>query len=311
MRHRNAVFAVLAAALLAGPALAQVPPGIAQQLRAIGRVVDTPRTGAIYAPFQRKPPYDGVKFVRDLKYGPGPMDRFDVFTPAAKSKHLRPVILFVHGGAFIGGDKNKDRDGNEWPFSDNIMLWAVAQDMVGVNIDYPLAPGATYPTVQKDIAETIVWIQKNIRRYGGDPNRVYLYGHSAGATQVATYVSHPEFYPGGKSGLRGAIMTSGTYQMSATDKPNVYFGAPETLVERSAQDGLIKTSIPLFFTTAELDPPAMVSSAQTLNKALCDAGKCPAFFAVLKDESHMSESFSVNTTDHSVTDPLLTFIKAH
>jgi triacylglycerol lipase len=128
---------------------------------------------------------------------------------------------------------------------------------------------------------------------------------------VATYVSHPEFYPGGKSGLRGAIMTSGTYQMSATDKPNVYFGAPDTLVERSAQAGLLATKIPLFFTTAELDPPAMVSSAQALNKALCDANKCPAYFAVLKDHSHMSESFHVNTADHTLTDPLLAFIKAH
>ena len=188
MRNRNAILSALAVAgaLAAGQAAAQPPPWIAQQLRAIGRVVDPVHTGEIYAPFQRKPPYEGVRFVRDLKYGPGPLDQLDVATPARPSKRPRPVILFVHGGAFVGGDKTKNGQGMDWPFYDNIMLWSAAQDMVGVNINYPLAPGAVYPTVQQDIAATIVWIQKNIRRYGGDPGRVTVAGQSAGTTPSRT-----------------------------------------------------------------------------------------------------------------------------
>ncbi|HTI67126.1 MAG TPA: alpha/beta hydrolase [Caulobacteraceae bacterium] len=311
MRRRNALLTILAAAavLAAAPALAQVPPNIAAQLKTLGRVVDPEHTGQIYAPYQRKPPYDGVKFVRDLKYGPDPKEDLDVATPAAAGRD-RPVVLFVHGGAYVGGDKSRDAKGEPSPFYDNIMLWSVGKGMVGVNMNYPLAPGATYPKVQQDIAAVIVWIQKNIRRYGGDPNRVYIWGHSAGATHVATYIGHPEFYPKGGPGVRGAITTSATYDMTST-RPNVYFGPPETLTERSAKAGLLKTRVPLFIAAAELDPQGMVDSASQLNAALCAENRCPAWYGVLKDHSHMSESYHVNTADQSLAGPLWAFIKSH
>jgi triacylglycerol lipase len=315
MLRSKLVSIVLAAAAVAfaSQAIAQVPPGLAPQIRALGRVVEPAGTARIYGPLQRKPPYDGVRFVRDLKYGAAPLETLDVAAPSHASRRPRTVVVFVHGGAYIGGDKAVNAKGELQPFYDNIVLWAVGQDMVGVNLNYPLARGATYPTVQKDIGAAIAWVRKNIRRYGGDPDRVFIWGHSAGATHVASYVSHPEFYPGGKPGVRGAIFSSGVYDLAANggDKPHVYFGAPGGFAERSSVSGLVKTKVALFVSVAELDPPAMVKEAEGLNAALCAAGHCPAHFAVLKDHSHMSESYHVNTADQSLTGPLLDFIKTH
>src|SRR5215469_675055 len=116
----------LAAALIlmATGAIAQqspMPDEIAWKLVEIGRAIDPPKTAALYAPLQEKEPYQGVKVERDVKYGPAERNLLDVFTPEAASP-ARPVLIFVHGGGFVRGDK---RGVNGSPFYDNIMLWAV------------------------------------------------------------------------------------------------------------------------------------------------------------------------------------------
>lgn len=302
---------ILAAAFAAGAA-AQVPPAVAEQLRAIGRVVDPEGTARIYAPLQPKAPATGVRFIRDLKYGPGEKDSFDVAVPDRAAAAPRPVVLFVHGGAFVGGDKTLNARGEPSPFYDNIMLWTVGKDMVGVNMNYPVAPGATYPTVQQDIGAMVAWIRANIAQYGGDPNRIYLWGHSAGATHVASYVATPEHRGPGWSSVKGAILSSGTYELGTGANPqnHVYFGPAAGLPQRSPLPGLVSARLPLLVAAAELDPPGMVASAEKTREALCAAGRCPAG-AILKDHSHMSISYHVNTPDESIARLVLPFIQAN
>src|SRR5205807_1942905 len=124
-----------------------MPEEIAWKLLEIGRVIDPPKTAAIYAPLQEKEPYPGAKIERDVKYGAADRNRLDIFMPETASSP-RPVLIFVHGGAFVTGDK-RVRDG---PFYDNIMLWAVKNGFVGVNVDYRLAPQASWPAGAKDLA---------------------------------------------------------------------------------------------------------------------------------------------------------------
>ena len=99
------------------------------------------------------------------------------------------------------------------PFYDNIMLWAVKNGFIGVNMTYRLAPQSPWPAGAEDIAAAVQWVSDNIGKRGGDPARIYLMGHSAGAVHVAGYVSHPEFYKVKDGGLAGAIMVSGIYQL--------------------------------------------------------------------------------------------------
>ena len=81
-----------------------MPEDIAWKLLEIGRVIDPLKTAAIYVPLQEKEPYSGVKIERDVKYGAADRNRLDIFMPETASSP-RPVLIFVHGGAFVSGDK--------------------------------------------------------------------------------------------------------------------------------------------------------------------------------------------------------------
>ena len=218
-RHRPAILASamlfgLAAAAVTQPtaALAQMPPDIADKVAAIGRVVDPENTGKIYAPLQEKEPYAGVKVSRDVKYGNDPRNVVDIFVPEAGAAG-RPVLMFVHGGGMIRG--NKHAPGS--PFYDNIMLFAARHGMVGVNVEYRLAPQFPWPAGNEDLSAAVHFVADKAAEFGADPNRIYLMGHSAGATHVASYVSHPEFFGPKGSGLAGAILSSGGYDFTKDD----------------------------------------------------------------------------------------------
>ncbi|MGZ5854483.1 MAG: alpha/beta hydrolase, partial [Xanthobacteraceae bacterium] len=81
-----------------------MPPDLVKMVTAIGRVIDTDKTAAIYAPLAQKPPYKNVSIARDIKYGPAALNALDVFAPDVAGR-ARPVLIFVHGGGYVRGDK--------------------------------------------------------------------------------------------------------------------------------------------------------------------------------------------------------------
>ena len=304
--------AVLAALIVAAPTAraedSPMPDEIAWKLMELGRVVDPPKTAALYAPLQQKEPYQAVKIERDLKYGTADRNLLDVFMPETPSPP-RPVLIFVHGGAFVAGSKHDPGS----PFYDNIMLWAVKNGFVGVNVTYRLAPQAMWPAGAEDLGAMVRWVSDNIAARGGDPARLYLMGHSAGAVHVASYVSHPDFQIVKGGGLAGAILVSGIYDLTvgeAGGPEKTYFGAdPVHYAERSSLRGLAKTKIPLMITSAEMDPPGFVTQFDLLKEAVCDGPHgCPHAF-MLPQHSHMSEVYSINTADTRLTDQILDFVK--
>jgi triacylglycerol lipase len=142
MKTTKSVVTVIAVMWI-GTACAQqtpMPEDIAWKLLEIGRVIDVPKTAAIYAPLQQKEPYAGVKVERDVKYGPADRNLLDVFTPETNSS-ARPVLIYIHGGGFVRVNKR----GPDSPFFDNVMSWAVKSGFVGVNATYRLAPLAAWP----------------------------------------------------------------------------------------------------------------------------------------------------------------------
>jgi len=97
-------------------------------------------------------------------------------------QHLRPVVVFVHGGMYRFGSKNMARNVG--------YAWSKA-GMVTVLPNYRLAPWSKWPAQVDDVADAVRWVFDNIDRYGGDPANVYLVGHSAGAHAVADLALHP------------------------------------------------------------------------------------------------------------------------
>jgi acetyl esterase/lipase len=309
MKSTKSVVAVIAA-MWAGTACAQtpMPEDIAWKLLEIGRVIDVPKTAALYAPLQQKEPYAGVKVERDVKYGPADRNLLDVFTPETSSSS-RPVLIFIHGGGFVAG--NKRNPGS--PFYDNIMLWAVKNGFVGVNATYRLAPQFMWPAGPEDLASVVQWVSGKIGERGGDPARIFLIGQSAGAIHVAGYVSHPEFHKVKGGGLAGAVMVSGLYDLAASpagDAEIAYFGSdPSRYAERSSLQGLLATKIPLMVTAAELDPPRFVEQYELIKQASCKRpGGCAHAF-MLPQHSHISEVYAINTADTRLTDEILEFVK--
>ena len=304
-----AVAASIATWTAASAQQSPMPDEIAWKLIEIGRVVDPPKTAAIYAPLQEREPYPNVKVERDVKYGPADRNLLDVFTPESASSG-RPVLIFVHGGAFVGGNKRLP----DSPFYDNIMLWAAKNGFVGVNMTYRLAPQSPWPAGAEDLGLAVQWVSDNIGTRGGDPGRVFLMGHSAGAVHVASYVSHPEFFKVDGGGIKGAIMVSGIYDLTAGqvgDPEKAYFGAdPSLYAARSSLEGLLATKIPLMIATAELDPPGFSAQFDLLSNATCKAASGCARAIVLPQHSHMSEVYSINTADDRLTHEILEFAKA-
>jgi triacylglycerol lipase len=291
------------------PASGKMPADIVAKIRAIGPVIDPPATAAIYAPLQAKEPYAGVKIARDVNYGPHARQALDVFTPEGATGAL-PVLIFVHGGGYTGGHK---REGSNF-FYDNIMLWAARNGMVGVNATYRLAPDHGWPTGASDVGAAVAWTIANIRQYGGDPKKVFLAGHSAGATHVATYAAMPQFHAPGGVGLAGLILLSGNYDLSIVEPDEryvAYFGPEKSKYrERSPLAGLLTTQVPLFAAYTELEPPFLLEQSEHLLAALDEADR-EVHTVFLPNHNHISITYSINTDDTELSDEMLAFMRAN
>ncbi len=301
----------LSAAAAAFAQMSANPPEVTEHISALGPGFDAKIAAAtkdIYRPLQPKPPFPHVRIHRDLAYGPDPKNRLDVFVPEPLPNDPVAALIFVHGGAFTGGDKN---DG---VFYDNVGLWAAGHNLIGISINYRHAPDAHWPAATEDIGLAVHWAIQNIAPFGGDPDRIFLMGHSAGATHVAGYLSHPDLQPPFGAGVKGAILLSGIYDLKTaalSDSEQKYFGMDSSLYsEQSALKGLVESKLPLLVAIGELDTPRAEQQGNLLNQSACAKQNCPRFL-VLPKHSHMSEILAINTADKGLASAILGFIKAH
>jgi triacylglycerol lipase len=292
---------LFAAAALAIPAAARadLPPDIAAAIAKMGHVND-PKTAPLFAPLHKDGIPSGIKVSRDLAFGTDPAQKLDMFTDGKGSG--KPILIYVHGGGFTRGDKHR---AGEFMY-DNVMVWAVQHGMVAAETNYRLAPKFKYPAANDDVAAGVKYVRDHAREYGGDPNKIFVWGHSAGASLVAIMVSHPQFVKATGGTLAGAIITSGQYEFKA---PNPYGGDDAADVAKmDAVDGLKKTDIPLFFTRAEWDMPNQMQQGDMIDKTLTEAGKAHGFH-LMKGHNHMSQVYSIGTSEHQLSDLLLDFIQ--
>ena len=283
----------------AAVALAQAPPEIAAKNKASAGKIDF-TIGALYKSYYPKDPLAGMTVTRDVATGTDPLQKIDVFEPKARPSKAKPVMIFVHGGGFVRGDKNT---------TDNMLEWAVNHGMVGVDVDYRLAPKDPWPAGAQDLKAAVAWTRAHIGEHGGDPNRIILWGHSAGANHVEDYVAHAELHGAEYAGVRGAIIMSPFYA-TAAGAPNAYYGADASLsTEGPANARLTASPTPIYLVNAQYDPVFMLAYGESLDKALTAAGKKHGR-QVLKDHGHLSEGLAVGTPDVSLTGPLEGWLKS-
>lgn len=378
---------------------AQVPPKIEEQLIKIGQIVDPACTAKIYRPLMppgevadqyiemektgkpsnEVPLYKGVTIYRDLSFGPNPKDVVDIFV-GKKGPASRTVLIYVPGGP---GNKIEIQNKEANAFNDNIVRWATENGMVGVQMQrHGLAPGAPpdFYAGAKDISAMLQWVEENISKYHGNPDRIFIWAHSAGNGPLGIYAGHPELYGPNGIGVKGIVFMSGGFDILREDGSNPVppgggfgpggaagAGAPgstcggagmasdagaipgmkegqpggpnppaaafgggrgrgarppqDELIKRSSLPALEKTSARIFLASAQWDPGIHDAKPSAFNQALHDElckldgsnavdgkGHCPMLL-VMKRESHMSEPFSVDSGDKTVSGPILAWIK--
>ena len=121
--------------------------------------------------------------IRDAAYGTDPRQRLDVFVPTDPVTRA-PVLVFFYGGSWNSGSKD------DYAFAAQALA---AQGFVTVLPDYRLYPQVRFPDFLKDGAAAIAWVRDNIAAQGGDPSRIVLAGHSAGAYNAAMLGLDPEY----------------------------------------------------------------------------------------------------------------------
>jgi arylformamidase len=118
-----------------------------------------------------------VRVERDVAYGTDPKQRFDVYLPA-RASHA-PVMFLVHGGGWRTGDKS-----GRAVVENKVARWTSAGFIV-ISTNYRLLPAADPIAQAEDVARAIATAQQRLPAWGGDPERIVLVGHSAGAHLVA------------------------------------------------------------------------------------------------------------------------------
>lgn len=112
----------------------------------------------------------GIKFIRSIAYAEHSRHRLDVCRPAAAV--AAPVVVFFYGGAWRSGNKGLYR---------YVAKALARRGYVAVVPDYRIFPQARYPDFLEDGAQVVRWAKDNVGRFGGDPDKIFLKGHSAGA----------------------------------------------------------------------------------------------------------------------------------
>lgn len=259
---------------------------------------------ALYTEILQNAPRDGVDVIRDLRYGEYERQRLDVHRSASRAVGL-PVLVFVHGGGFVRGDKNMSD-----VIHGNIATYFARHGVVGVNATYRLAPKHQWPSGVEDMAAIITWLRSHVDEYGGDPERIYLMGHSAGAAHVAAYTFFEGFQVDqGNDGVKGAILLSGVYKPRPGGPELVYYGEdPQSLSQGNILSKIDGRKIPLFLIDSEFDPGFMQQGTVELMAAVCKRdNKCPRRLHV-QGHNHISEAIHLNSADESVGPALLDFI---
>ncbi|MBC2652955.1 alpha/beta hydrolase [Novosphingobium flavum] len=233
----------------------------------------------------------------DLAYGPDERHRLDLYgTPASAA----PVILFVHGGGFLKGDKAADG----WPNA-AVGRWAAEQGFLGAVMNYRLAPDHAWPAGGEDVLAAIDWLAANAGRFGGDPQRIVLVGTSAGAVHGATAVRlRPDL------AVRGLALMSGLYGYTPLDARDTFYYGDEALYPaRMPRDAVVATTLPILLACAEYDPPRFQAEwAGLIRDRLAQHGHLPRCHYA-SGHNHYSMALHLGTSDRRLADELADFVR--
>ena len=221
------------------------------------------------AVFNALVPVDGgvARVAEAEAYGPDPRQRLDVYRPAGGGEGL-PVLVFCYGGAWNSGERGL------YDFAGRAFA---AAGFLTIVFDYRLVPESRFPAFVEDTAGAIAWAHREASRFGGDPSRIYLVGHSAGAYNVALaaldrrYLAHYGLDPGI---VGGVAALAGPFDFLPLDDPATIaaFGQWRNLEETQPVDMVAEGAPPFLLITGDADQTVYPRNSQQLAARLKEAG---------------------------------------
>jgi len=250
----------------------------------------------------------GITVLRDRRYGTHERQVLDVFLPAAAP---RALVVFVHGGAFVRGDRS-----SEHGIYDNVVRWFARQGCVGVNVEYRRAPEAAWPAGADDVAAALDWTVAHAAELGAEGVSVFLVGHSAGGTHAATYAWDPACGYLGRH-LDGLVLVSARLRADASpanpnaDGVRAYFGPDEAAYdERSPVTYCAASRLPVLIAVAEYENPLLdVYGLEAAWRIAQARGSAPPFVR-MAGHNHMSIMAHFDTGEEALGRELLDFMAA-
>ncbi len=251
-----------------------------------------------------------------------------------QSLRNRPVIFFVHGGAWT----------NDYAERYTAALTPVFVDIKGwvaVNVDYRLTSDQVFPYNDneadpcnpkmldkaawygdnlKDVAAAFEWTVNHIKDYGGDPNNIFLFGHSAGGHLISLLATHDD-YRALRHHMRGIITMSGAYDLNTithlldSNINQTFQGGRENkalLKEASPQTYINSREVlpPFYVLYCQWDIPSFEDQANAFYEKLISENFDPKL-DYLEGENHVSEMISIGNPDAEATQKIIDYVENH
>lgn len=239
--------------------------------------------------------------VIDAAYGDHPRQRIDLY--GGSGDMPKPVLLFVHGGGFVTGDKG---DHGAWANA-NVGRMAASAGMIGAVMNYRLAPDHQCPAGSEDVGAALDWLRANAAAYGGDAAQIFLMGTSAGATHVAGLA---RLRPDLKDLVKGLILLSGVYGFTPPeDKDLRYFGAAQDYLDRTPGSALVSCGVPLLLACAQYDPTRFQREFVDLTSEILErTGAMPPSY-IASGHNHYTLSLHLGSADRRLADEIISFMR--
>jgi acetyl esterase/lipase len=263
-----------------------------------------------FSAVHRAAPERPIQVKTDISYGAHPRQQFDIYLPDDRRRD-RAAILFVHGGAFLDGHRNRTDQ-----IYANVLRYFAVNGVVGINIGYRLADDTRYPGATDDVGAVVAWARQHAADIGIDRSRIFLMGHSAGAAHTGSYAYDKRRQPAAGPGLAGHIVVSGRVRAETLpENPNArkvvaYYGTDDAsaLTEMSPVTHVGADSVATFIAWSEFENPLIDMHCTELAFRLAQAKRRSPPLMWLRGHNHTSAIAHINTAEDVLGRAMLDFI---